>query len=105
MGYKITVGDVTREYPEGTRIIELAKEFQPEDEYPYILCEYNSRLKELNNPLTEDGTIKFLSSADKNGRLQSALRHCRGHPGRCPKTAPSTSDRRAEAGKAAGKAA
>ena len=68
MGYKITVGDVTREYPEGTRIIELAKEFQPEDEYPYILCEYNSRLKELNNPLTEDGTIKFLSSADKNGR-------------------------------------
>ena len=45
MGYKITVGDVTREYPEGTKIIELAKEFQPENEYPYILCEHNCLLR------------------------------------------------------------
>ena len=68
MGYNITVGDVTKEYPQGTRIIELAKRFQPENEYPYILCEYNNRLKELNSPLTDDGVIKFLSSANKNGR-------------------------------------
>ena len=66
--YKITVGDTTKEYHEGTRIIEIAKEFQPKDEYPYILCEYNNKLKELNSVLTEDGTIKFINTSDKNGR-------------------------------------
>ena len=66
--YRITVGDTTKEYHEGTRIIEIAKEFQPKDEYPYILCEYNNKLKELNSVLTEDGTIKFINTSDKNGR-------------------------------------
>ncbi len=66
--YKITVNDVTKEYAEGTIIGDVAKDFQPEDEYPYILCEYNNRLKEFYSPLTEDGTIRFLTSKDKNGR-------------------------------------
>ena len=66
--YRITVGDTTKEYHEGTRIIEIAKEFQPKDEYPYILCEYNNKLKELNSVLTEDGTIMFLNTSSKNGR-------------------------------------
>lgn len=66
--YRITVGDTTKEYHEGTRIIEIAKEFQPKDEYPYIICEYNNKLKELNSVLTEDGTIKFLNTSSKNGR-------------------------------------
>lgn len=66
--YRITVGDTTKEYHEGTRIIEIAKEFQPKDEYPYILCKYNNKLKELNSVLTEDGTIKFLNTSSKNGR-------------------------------------
>lgn len=66
--YRITVGDTTKEYHEGTRIIEIAKEFQPKDEYPYIICEYNNKLKELNSVLTEDGTIKFFNTSSKNGR-------------------------------------
>jgi len=66
--YRITVGDTTKEYHESTRIIEIAKEFQPKDEYPYILCEYNNKLKELNSVLTEDGTIMFLNTSSKNGR-------------------------------------
>lgn len=66
--YKITVGDVTKEYPKGTKIIEIAKEFQPVDDYPIILSEYNNKLKELNSPLVEDGELKFLTTANKNGR-------------------------------------
>ncbi|HAQ52398.1 MAG TPA: nucleoside kinase [Lachnospiraceae bacterium] len=66
--YKITVGDVTKEYPSGTRIIDIAREFQKPEDYPIIISEYNNSLKELNSPLVEDGIIKFYTTSNKNGR-------------------------------------
>lgn len=66
--YKITVENVTKEYPEGTKIIDIAREFQKPEEYPIIISEYNNRLKELNSPLIEDGTIRLLTTGNKNGR-------------------------------------
>ncbi len=66
--YKITVGDVTKEYPEGTRIIDIAKEHQDENDLPIILSVYNNRLKELGQHLTEDGEIEFLTTHNKDAR-------------------------------------
>lgn len=68
MGYSITVGNVTKEYPEGTRIIDVARDFENEYQYDIMLAIYNNRLKELAKPLTEDGHITFLTYEDKNGK-------------------------------------
>ncbi|MCR4611919.1 MAG: nucleoside kinase [Lachnospiraceae bacterium] len=66
--YKIEVEGVTKEYPEGTQIIDVAKEFQKDDEFPIILSVYNNYLKELTHPLTEDGRIEFLNTSNKDAR-------------------------------------
>lgn len=66
--YKITVGDVTKEYPAGTKIIDIAKEHEGDSDLPIILSVYNNRLKELSQHLTEDGTLEFLTTHNKDAR-------------------------------------
>lgn len=58
--------------PEGTRISKLAEEMQ--NEYPkefssrIMLALYNGKLRELNKEVSEDGTIRFVTMQDKDGR-------------------------------------
>ncbi len=69
MGYRITVGEVTKEYDVDARIIDVARDFQKDYDLPIVMSVYNNCLKELNQSLKEDGELQFLTVKDKNGRL------------------------------------
>ena len=42
--YKVTIGDKTRTYPEGTSYYELAQEFQTEYEHQIVLAMVDAHL-------------------------------------------------------------
>ena len=54
--------------PLGTEITEIAKDYQKNYKDQIILAVYNHKLRELNNPVTEDGLIDFVTVASKNGK-------------------------------------
>lgn len=66
---KITVeiGGVKKEYPQGTRFLELAREYQKDYSYPIVLAKENGRLRELMKRVSDGGTIQFVTLADKAG--------------------------------------
>ena len=44
---KITIGDSTREYPEGTTYMDLAKEYQGQYANDIVLVQADGKLREL----------------------------------------------------------
>lgn len=57
-----------RKYPCGTSFLKIAEEFQ--EKYPddIVLVVYNNRLRELGKTVQGDGTLEFLTTADKTGK-------------------------------------
>lgn len=57
-----------RSYPCGTSFLKIAEEFQ--EKYPddIVLVLYNNRLRELGKTVQTDGTLEFLTTADKTGK-------------------------------------
>lgn len=51
--YKVTIGDVTKEYPAGIPYGEIMEDFSDMYEYPVILVKVNGRLRELHKTLTD----------------------------------------------------
>ena len=43
----VKINGVKKEYPQGTRFLELAKEYQGEYAYPIVLAKEDGRLREL----------------------------------------------------------
>ncbi len=44
----VTIGDVTKEYPNGTTYLEIAEEYQPQYEDDILLVRINGKLRELH---------------------------------------------------------
>ena len=66
---KITFPDGSvREYARGILPEAIAREISPRLAREAIAVKFNGRVIELNRPLTEDGTIQFLTFEDKEGR-------------------------------------
>lgn len=65
--YKVTVSDITKEYPEGTVYGEIVKDFQYLEKYPIVLVMANGRLRELHKTLKKDTNLSFITTADKIG--------------------------------------
>lgn len=57
-----------RSYPRGTSFLKIAEEYQ--ERYPddIVLVVYNNRLRELGKTVQCDGTLEFLTTADKTGK-------------------------------------
>lgn len=57
-----------KKYPYGTTFLRIAEEYQ--DRYPddIVLVVYNNRLRELGKKVEKDGTLEFLTTADKTGK-------------------------------------
>lgn len=57
-----------RSYPCGTSFLKIAEEYQ--ERYPddIVLVVYNNRLRELGKTVKCDGTLEFLTTADKTGK-------------------------------------
>ena len=64
----LTIEEQAKQYPAGTTLYEIAQEYQPRYTDDIILAQYNDKLIELQKKVTEDGTLTFLTTADKNGR-------------------------------------
>lgn len=81
-------GNIERKsYPAGIRLLDLAKEYQKEDDI--VLAKVNGRLRELYLQLTEDCRISFITTRQQEGMaayrrsmtllLLKALYHQAGH--------------------------
>lgn len=64
---KVTVADVTKEYPIGTTYGEIAKEYADKFEYDIILAKKGGKLVELPKKIKEDCTITFLTTQSDSG--------------------------------------
>ncbi len=65
---RAVIGNETKEYPLGTKYIDLALEYQKEYKDDIVLAVHNNKLRELNRALISDGEISFLTTADTKGR-------------------------------------
>lgn len=70
---RVTVEGQTREYKEGTLLIDVAEEFQPQFEHDILLAFVNGKLRELHKKVKPDMKIHFLTGKDRPG-IQSYRR-------------------------------
>ena len=63
----VKINGVKKEYPQGTRFLELAKEYQGEYAYPIVLAKEDGRLRELMKKISDGTSICFVTLADKAG--------------------------------------
>ncbi|MGI5983931.1 MAG: nucleoside kinase [Sakamotonia sp.] len=68
MTIKVHACGKTREYPEGTPLLTVAEEFQPEFQEDILLARVNGKLKELHKTLTKDSQVEFLTFQDPVGK-------------------------------------
>lgn len=66
--YKVVYGNKEKEYPQGTRFLDLAREYQGQYQDDIVLAVYNNKLRELNRSIEGDGALSFLTTADTKGK-------------------------------------
>lgn len=64
---KIIIDGKEAEYRQGTAYGQIAKDYQKDFEQEIALVFFNGRLRELNKKVKEDGTLSFVTVADKPG--------------------------------------
>lgn len=57
-----------KQYPKGTSFLAIAQEYQDKFGDDIVLVVYNNRLRELTKNVERDGTLEFLTTADKIGK-------------------------------------
>ena len=62
----VKIHGITKEYPEGTTWMEVAREHQKEYEYDILLVRVNGKLQELHNQV-KDCELSFVTAKDKPG--------------------------------------
>lgn len=65
---KINILGEEKSYLSGTSFLTIAQEYQKQYEDDIVLVVYNNRLRELKKTAEQDGTLEFLTTADKTGR-------------------------------------
>lgn len=64
---KVTVGEKTVSYPQGTLYGDIAADFEQSYPWDIILARRGGKLVELNKPVEEDGEISFVTTGDSSG--------------------------------------
>lgn len=64
---KLVINGNEVEYERGTTYEQIAKDYQKDYEQEIALVFFNGRLRELNKRVKDDGTISFVTVADKPG--------------------------------------
>ena len=57
-----------KQYPFGTSFLAIAQEYQEKYADDIVLVVYNNRLRELNKKVERDGSLNFVTTADKTGK-------------------------------------
>ena len=63
----VTVENQTRTYPDGTLLLELAKEFQPQYEHDILLTQVNGKLQELHKTAKDGTEVRFITAKESPG--------------------------------------
>ena len=64
----LTIENEKKEYPSGVSFLRVAEDYREQVEDDIVLVVYNHRLRELGKCATEDGTVEFVTTADKTGK-------------------------------------
>jgi uridine kinase len=64
---KITINNKIYEYPAGTSLLEISRDFQKDFENDIILAFVNNKLRELFKTISEDCTVRFVTTAEDAG--------------------------------------
>ena len=64
----LTIQGEKKEYPAGTSFLRIALDYSDAYQDDIVLVLYNRRLRELNKCADGDGTVEFLTTADKTGK-------------------------------------
>lgn len=64
---KVEVNGTVKEYPIGTKLLEISREYQQNHEADIILAFVNNKLRELFKSVTEDCTVRFVTTAEDAG--------------------------------------
>ncbi|NLO10370.1 MAG: nucleoside kinase [Clostridiales bacterium] len=64
---KVIINDSVKKYPIGTRLLDIAKEYQKDYEYDIILAFINGKLRELFKTIEKDCTVQFVTTAENAG--------------------------------------
>lgn len=64
---QVIVEGQKREYEEGTRLLEVAMEFQPQFAHDILLAKVDGKLQELHKKVKQGREIRFLTAKDKPG--------------------------------------
>lgn len=64
---RLLIGDREVVYEQGTTFEKIAEDYQKDYERRIVLVCLNGRLRELRKPVEEDGTLLFVTEADKAG--------------------------------------
>jgi len=64
---KIKIQNKVKEYPVNTTLLDLAAQYQDEHENDIILAFVDNKLMELFNPVKEDCTVRFVTTAEDAG--------------------------------------
>ena len=91
--YRVQVGEVIREYEEGTSFEVIAQDFQKDYEHQIVLACENYKLLELRKKLDCDHKVRFITTADSVGNktykrsmcllLVKAIHDVCGHDKKC----------------------
>lgn len=66
--YELEINGEQKSYPAGTTYLEVAKEYQKDNEDEIVLVLLNNRLRELHKRIESGGKLSFITTADKTGR-------------------------------------
>lgn len=64
----LTIENEKSEYPSGVSFLRVAEDYREQAKDDIVLVVYNHRLRELGKCATEDGTVEFVTTADKTGK-------------------------------------
>jgi len=64
---KVVINDCIKEYPIGTKLLDIAREYQKDYEYDIILAFINGKLRELFKTIEKDCSVQFLTTAENAG--------------------------------------
>jgi len=65
---KVIIDENKKEYVQGTRFLDIAREYQSQYKDDIVLAVFNNKLRELNRTIETDGVLSFLTTADTKGR-------------------------------------
>ncbi|MDF2538361.1 MAG: hypothetical protein K0S76_1382 [Herbinix sp.] len=67
MNVKVEINNKIHEYPQNTTLLEISRDFQKEFNHDIILAFVNQKLRELFKPVSEDCSVRFVTTADDAG--------------------------------------